>query len=80
MPADRVIEFRYEDFCRDPRPHFERLGVFLDIDLAPRLGDFAAEPRHQEVMPGVKRTYDRKAEAFRRYLDRLGRGLYPDGV
>lgn len=77
MPAGSCIELRYEDFCREPGRHLDEIGAFLGTPLELDLAGLSTEPRRQEVLPVIRRAYDRKAKQFAPYLAQLGYDTYP---
>lgn len=48
LPRQRVFELRYEDFCRQPAPTYERLQDFLEVERAPL--PEAIVPRRHHVL------------------------------
>ena len=72
LPAEHNVAIRYEDFCREPDLTLGRIGRFLQVDLRSSVPEDVIKPRHQPVLPVVRRCYARRARRLTDYLSHMG--------
>lgn len=79
IPGDRYLSLSYEDLCKDPRPHLEEIGRFLNVELNPTIPEDFVAPRRLNVPAHLLAAYEQRAPDMRDYLESQNYSMYPEG-
>lgn len=75
LPANRVVQIRFEDLCAAPETELTRLLDALGLDQVRPLEETVAAPRSRGGGAALNRIHDELLESWRPWLRRHG---YPD--
>ena len=64
FPQERIASFGYEDFCREPMAHIDRIAAFCGLDAAPLEEAIAGERVAPDRIDAWKKRLDTEAGKF----------------